>query len=541
MDMARTTLLTAILLTAAVFAEPPRELLEKGIFQLEVVRNPGAARVIFEQVAKLRREDPSAAAEARVWLGRMAAPPGALPQPIAAEATGRERQEASAATEAKLRAIVLPEIRFEGTSIADALHQIRELSRASDKNGGGVNLVWIPGPPDEPEQAGKPGLGKGSTGLAGFDRGFGPAETPQKGDEGNDKGKPPTGNKREAEATRTIRLELTDTTLADALNCLCLQMNLHSRIEPGRVLVGPRDVALEPMETRFYHMAPGVLDARRTRPRSLSFDSGDDDDDDDNDDDDDDDDDNGYDRYMINVDEFFANLGVSFPRGSRILYPPSGKLLVHNTPSEHEKIRRILMEINPVPANVRLEVELLEVLDPALLRDLRANALSAIALRALPGDALRTLIRLSGVTLSGKRMPMQALFPQPPTARSKKDAVGAEDATPAGPPGVLFEILPTVASDNYSIDVELDLVLRGVPAGDTGFLSGQRFSAKTGLIVWDGESAAFMLSGGDQVDSRSLFLIVTAVLLDPAGLPLRPRASEAEERNAVRRAVSGGR
>jgi|GEM_PF-2835026 len=63
--MTRTLLLTSVLFAVAVWAEPPRELIEKGIFQLDVARNPSAARVIFERVAKLRRKDFSAADEAR--------------------------------------------------------------------------------------------------------------------------------------------------------------------------------------------------------------------------------------------------------------------------------------------------------------------------------------------------------------------------------------------------------------------------------------------------------------------------------------------
>jgi len=63
-----------------------------------------------------------------------------------------------------------------------------------------------------------------------------------------------------------------------------------------------------------------------------------------------------------NVDEFFANLGVSFPQGAKMTYfQRQGKLIVHNTPENHRRIQAVLAEINETPKLVTIEAKFVEV------------------------------------------------------------------------------------------------------------------------------------------------------------------------------------
>ena len=131
---------------------------------------------------------------------------------------------------------------------------------------------------------------------------------------------------------------------------------------------------------------------------------------------------------------------------------------------------------------------------------------------------------------------------------------------------MILEALPTVASDNYSIDLELkpqviDFLGYDDSFNYTMFLAGQPIQAKasmpilssrtveTKVIVWDGETVVLggmiqervdkyqdkvpllgdiplvgrlFRSDGERSEKINLLVFVTARLVDPSGRPLRP-------------------
>jgi general secretion pathway protein D len=132
--------------------------------------------------------------------------------------------------------------------------------------------------------------------------------------------------------------------------------------------------------------------------------------------------------------------------------------------------------------------------------------------------------------------------------------------------GVILEVLPTVASDNYSIDLELKPQVIDFIGYDDAFnydmvINGQTITAKasmpilssrtveTKVIVWDGETVVLggmiqervqkyedkvpligdipvlgrlFRSSGEKSAKVNLLVFVTARLVDPSGRPLRP-------------------
>ncbi len=180
---------------------------------------------------------------------------------------------------------------------------------------------------------------------------------------------------------------------------------------------------------------------------------------------------------------------------------------------------------------------------------------------------------MSGVTavidfVQERRFPESFTEPEITTATG-----GQVSVTPSTPEfgdseeiGVIFRVTPSVAADGYSIDLELEPVVREFIGFDTTWntqtvVSGstipfrfdvpifERRSIQTRVIVWDGETVVLggtirdvISKRDDQVpwlselpvfgrlfkmkgelsEKRNLLVFVTARLVNPAGLPIRP-------------------
>jgi type II secretory pathway component GspD/PulD (secretin)/tetratricopeptide (TPR) repeat protein len=510
-------------------------------------------------------------------------------------------------------------------------------------------------------------LGTGTGGMEQFD-GFGEAAAP---------GAAAAPTAATSIGDRPITMTLDNVPLGDVIDYICKLAGLKNKVEEFSVILVDQSVPFENLETRFYNVAAGVFDAKRTRKKADKLDFGssesgggsDDDDDSSGSDDDDDssgsddDDDSsgtggqsGQDRYMINVDEFFANMGISFPQGARMTYfQRQGKLIVHNTPENHRRIQTILAEINDTPKLVTIEAKFVEVQqtnfdalgfdwsmnaggvsynpgtgngDHFLSSDVtgsntglgQGSAELGVAKGASVTNGLRyaneffsdfagtdelfstymilgnygfkTVVHaleqqangdvLSSpkvTTLSGTtailRMVTERYFPESwtepeVTAGSLNTGASYKPSIPtfgeARDIGVILEVLPTVASDNYSIDLELKPQVIDFIGYDDAFnydmvINGQTITAKasmpilssrtveTKVIVWDGETVVLggmiqervqkyedkvpligdipvlgrlFRSSGEKSAKVNLLVFVTARLVDPSGRPLRP-------------------
>jgi len=452
---------------------------------------------------------------------------------------------------------------------------------------------------------------------------------------------------------------VTNLPLGEVLRYICLGAGLNMRIEEEAVLILHPDVVVETMETRFYSVAAGVFDARRTRRRAESIDwggggtdttttdtttTGDDDDDD------------SGDRYFVHVGPFFMQLGVQFPPGSAIsYYARTGRLIVHNTEDNLRKVERILQEINVTPTLVTIEAKFVEVdqisleslgfdwtmlggvtsvnpigtdgwlldgpqmtrgqinsgtyfqmgaaKDSRFTRGLRfSNQVTGFGTSddtlfdiytVLGNHAFQTTLHalnqktqadvLSSpkvTTLSGKtailRMVEERYFPESWTEPEVSTTGSGDNVTTSYTPsipefgeardiGVILEVTPTVAADQYSITLELhpqvvdhvgwddysyDMIIDNQPVRASAMmpvLSAR--TVETQVIVWDGESVVLggmikervskyedkvpllgdlplfgplFRSKGERSQKVNLLIFVTARLVTPAGLPRRP-------------------
>lgn len=162
-------------------------------------------------------------------------------------------------------------------------------------------------------------------------------------------------------------------------------------------------------------------------------------------------------------------------------------------------------------------------------------------------------------------------FTEPEITTSSGGQVSVTPSTPefadSEEIGVIFRVTPTVASDGYSIDLELEPVVREFIGYDTTYntttiVEGtavpfrfdtpifERRSVETRVIVWDGETVVLGGTIRDKVDKRNdkipflgdvpllgrlfrvdgeisekrnLLVFVTARLVNPAGVPIRPQ------------------
>jgi hypothetical protein len=114
----------------------------------------------------------------------------------------------------------VPEVRFEGASLEAVSSFLRERSRIHDPMGEGINVVVR------------------VTDL-----------TRRRIDE------------------RGVNLELDDVPLRDLIRYVCLVTGLRYRIDRPAVILADHTVRLDAIETRVFHVAPGVFDTGRTRAR----------------------------------------------------------------------------------------------------------------------------------------------------------------------------------------------------------------------------------------------------------------------------------
>ncbi len=225
------------------------------------------------------------------------------------------------------------------------------------------------------------GGGMGGMGGGGGAAGGGGAEPGQFG-----MGAVPTGGAASVPPNqRTITLNMNNIPLGEAIRYICLGAGLKYKVESNAVIIADSSVPLDDMETRFYPVEAGVLDAARTRRRMSRLelglgqggggndnDNGGNDNGNDNTGGNDNDNDNGNDNgnepiYRFNLVQFFSTLGVSFPMGSSIGYNQrTSKLVVHNTPENLRKVEKILQEINVVPSQVTIEAKFIEIVEDDL-------------------------------------------------------------------------------------------------------------------------------------------------------------------------------
>lgn len=259
---------------------------------------------------------------------------------------------------AKLDNIRIPEIRFDDVPIPDVIEVLKRRSRELDPDGEGVNIFLRLAPPGAESAAtastpaAAPGFGEPAAAPGGFGAepawgGFGDDAA---GGFGAPAAAPATGG---GVMQRTITMNMDNIPLGEVIRYICMGAGLKSRIESHAVIIADQSVPFETLETRFYPVEAGVLDAERTRSGNLAIGEGD-----------------AWGggaaadggAAQVDLQEFFTGLGVDFPADSKISYfQRTGRLIVHNTPENLRKLERVLQEINVTPTQVTIEAKFIEV------------------------------------------------------------------------------------------------------------------------------------------------------------------------------------
>jgi general secretion pathway protein D len=161
-----------------------------------------------------------------------------------------------------------------------------------------------------------------------------------------------------------ITLSLSNIPLIDALNYICQQANLKLKIDPYAVSIVPPSVNTEDLITKEYKVPAGFLttapdtsgaanqlDQPATRGGGGGGGGGDA---------------TGAGANIANKEsaqDLLTSDGVQFPPGaSAVYFPASGRLIVHNTPSNIELVDAIIEELTPaVPTQVSIEAKFVEI------------------------------------------------------------------------------------------------------------------------------------------------------------------------------------
>jgi general secretion pathway protein D len=253
---------------------------------------------------------------------------------------------------AKLQTIIVPSLEFEEATIPQVVAYLRKMSKDYDKETGeGVNIIFhqetapagtAPGlepaaPAPAPEFGAEPGVGFGELEPA-------PAPAAMAA-------LPPV-------TSRTVTMSITNVPLGSALQYVCQAAGLKYRIETHAVVIADKSVELDPMETRFFPIEPGVIEvfAQKTTATGLgglggeaAQEVG-----------------GGGGEGMVNDSArlmgFFSGMGVEFPRGASVSFNPrTSKLVVRNTPEQLRKFEDLMLEVNTPTPQVTIEAKFVEV------------------------------------------------------------------------------------------------------------------------------------------------------------------------------------
>jgi hypothetical protein len=183
--------------------------------------------------------------------------------------------------------------------------------------------------------------------------------------------------------------------------------------------------------------------------------------------------------------EHFKLMGVSFPDGSDVFYDPHSYFVcIRNTPENIDIAKRMTSTYNVRPTQVEF--------------------LFYIASGSVTSDTpLIGAISRSGVNVFTS------------SAHRSADVVIETE----------LSLTPTIGPDNYSIDVTYALNTKTHAASDTKIKTPiQELSLTNSIVLHDGVTLEVPLGGSDAHSFQ--VLKVLARIIDPEGLPIRPRTVE---------------
>jgi Flp pilus assembly secretin CpaC/tetratricopeptide (TPR) repeat protein len=262
---------------------------------------------------------------------------GGAPVPKVAESKVQE----------KLREIVVPKIDFEEATIHQVVSFLKQKSKELDPEGVGVNFFLKL----------RPAAGAGAAAEMAE---MAPEPFADDWSDFDDFGAPPVPTRTAPAAptpsrggvANTITMNMDNIELGEAIKYICLGAGLYWRVESNAVVISDQPISEGEMRTEFYPVKAGFFQTQRTREaeglvewgvsESEAPSAG------------------GTDADQVRA--YFENLGVVFPENSSVAYEPkTSKLIVHNSETNHQRIQKILRELNITPTQVTIEAKFVEI------------------------------------------------------------------------------------------------------------------------------------------------------------------------------------
>ncbi|MBO4646583.1 MAG: hypothetical protein J5806_00325 [Lentisphaeria bacterium] len=202
----------------------------------------------------------------------------------------------------KLKEIIIDKISFEDVAIPTAIRYLRQCSKEKDPEKIGVNFVL-----------------RGSINEAGKGEGASDQQQQQGGDK-----------KDEDTNVATLSMMLDNISLETIIKYICKQANLNYKIDENAVVIASKDIALDldDVQTKVYPVEKSALTL-------------------------------APDQTIV---DYLKAFGIKFEAGASAVYKDYiGRLIMTNTPTEHQNLERFLNERNAIDPQVLIQTKFVEV------------------------------------------------------------------------------------------------------------------------------------------------------------------------------------
>ena len=210
------------------------------------------------------------------------------------------KHDSSERIQTKLKEIVIDKISFEEVSIATAIRYLRQCSKEKDPEKIGVNFV-LRGKINEPIKQ------DGSSSSSNAGQSSGSAENSD---------------------VEPLTMMLDNIPLETVINYICKQANLKYRIDDNAVVIASRDVPLDDVLTKVYPVEKSAIPLREGQ----------------------------------SILDFLKESGINFEAGASAVYKDYiGRLIMTNTPKEHQNLEKFLLERSKIDPQVLIQTKFVEI------------------------------------------------------------------------------------------------------------------------------------------------------------------------------------
>jgi len=193
--------------------------------------------------------------------------------------------------------------------------------------------------------------------------------------------------------------------------------------------------------------------------------------------------------------EYFVSNGLKFRLPESVGFNSAMELLlVKATPSDQNKIEKIIQQLNQIPPQIHLKAYFLNVPEAAV----KSLADGGTVLKTPDNNSVEIMDSISAASFlkSIERMPGSETVAEPEAVTLSGRQTQMRSGTEA------IDLVPTVLTDGYTITM---MAILGPPE-----------KLKAAVNIWDDQ--AIRLLGPLNSDGKSrLLILVTATLVDPAG------------------------